>query len=90
MTLVQTIGQESITSFQLHFAGGFINNPEYMEGDEEIEKKGPRGCRTPNVKLRLRSNSETIRDIAKYSVCYIVATRDVKVGKELYMGYNRQ
>ena len=72
-------------------AAGFINDAKYMDGDEEMEKKEvPGSCRTNNAKLRMRTSARTIRDIAKYTVCYVVATRDIKIGEEIYMDYRRQ
>lgn len=69
---------------------GYINDAAYMDGDAELDKKvsgSPR--RTVNVKLKMRQTSHTVGAISGHTVCYVVATRDIKVGEELYMDYKR-
>ena len=73
---------------------GFVNDPEYMDGDEEIAlSRDENTRRTANSKIKSRRThlpEDTVDEMVKYTQCYVIATRKIKYGEEIYFSYNRK
>ena len=70
---------------------GFINGPEYQDGDEEVVKgRDEQTRRTSNVKLKRKNLTPTAENLANHTMLYVEAARDIAVGEELYMSYIRR
>ena len=75
----------------LFCVAGFINGPEYQDGDEEVVKgRDEQTRRTANVKLKRKNLSPTAENLANHTILYVEAARDIAVGEELYMSYIRR